>query len=86
MALDAGDAREGTGLAGLMAEKMKAIEAKFDVKRGYAMFDALAQAIVEHVKAEMAVEDIGDVTLSSPAAGEQLTFTDPGWGNAPDQV
>lgn len=86
MALEAGDAREGTGLAGLMAEKMKELEKKFDVKKGYATFDAIAQAIVEHIQSEMEVEDIGDVTLSSPAAGEQLTFADPGWENGPDQT
>ena len=86
MALDAGDAREGTGLAGLMAEKLKEIEKKFDVKNGYHMLDAIAQAVVEHVEQSMALDDLSDVTITNPVVGEQLTFTGSEWENAPDQV
>jgi len=69
-----------------MAAKMKELEPKFDVRKGYPMFDAMAQAIEEHLKGEMVVEDLSDVTLTNPVAGEQLTFADPGWANGTDQI
>ena len=53
MALDAGDARAGTGMSGLMAEKLKKIALKFNVKKGYHILDAFSQAIVEEVNPEL---------------------------------
>lgn len=72
MALEAGDAREGTGLAGLMADKMREItKNEFDVKKGYHMLDAFAQAIIEHLKseAEIAVETTGTASDVTPGVG-----------------
>ena len=53
MALDAGDARAGTGLAGLTAQKLKEIFPKFDVKKGFHQIDASSQAIVEEINPEL---------------------------------
>ena len=69
MALDAGDARAGTGLAGLMAEKMKEIEPAYDVRRGYQMFDSIAQAVVEHIQSNAEVSTSGDATAVEPGVG-----------------
>ena len=69
MALDAGDAREGTGLAGLMAEKLLELEPKFKVKKGYHMLDAIAQAVVEHVTAEAEIATTGTATDVTPGVG-----------------
>ena len=69
MALDAGDARQGTGLAGLMAEKMKTIEKKFDVRVGYVMLDAMAQAIVEHIQNNAEVSTTTTGTASGVTTG-----------------
>lgn len=69
MALDAGDAREGTGLAGLMAEKMKEIEPAYDVRRGYQMFDSIAQAVVEHIQNNAEVATSGTASDVTPGVG-----------------
>ena len=58
--LEAGDARQGTGLAGEMAAKMKELEPKFDVNKGYHMFDAMAQAVVEYLVANAEVSTTND--------------------------
>ena len=69
MALEAGDAREGTGLAGLMAEKVKdefkAKKKEFDIKKGHELIDGLAKAIVEYLVDNTEVE----VTDVEPGAG-----------------
>lgn len=69
MALDEGDARDGTGLAGLMAEKLKEIEPKFNVKKGYQNIDAMAQAIVEHFTANAEIATTGTAEDVTPGVG-----------------
>ena len=44
MTHEAGDAREGTGLAGTIAARLLALEKKFNVKKGYHLPDAIARA------------------------------------------
>ena len=75
MALDIGDAKEGTGLAGLIAEKLsEETEGKYKVKKGPEMPNAIAKAIVEYLQANLELNDLSDVSVSSPANGETLTY------------
>jgi len=67
VALDAGDARGGTGLAGAMAAKMKELDPEFDVNLGYAMFDALAQSVVEYVTTNAEVSTTVDPATNTGA-------------------
>lgn len=70
MAMDAGDARDGTGLAGLIATKMDELtKGEFDVKKGYHMLDAIAQAVVEHIAAEAEISTTGTASDVTPGAG-----------------
>ena len=50
--MDIGDARKGTGLAGQIAIELKALEPKFkvDENKAWVLPDALAKAIITHLK------------------------------------
>jgi hypothetical protein len=64
MALEAGDAEAGTGLAGAMADKMSELFGKgFDVKSSAKGLNAMAAAIVEYVVENLEVDlDTGAVS------------------------
>lgn len=49
MALEPGDARLGTGLAGKMAEEMKAAIPDFELKHAWKGINAQAKAIIEYL-------------------------------------
>lgn len=58
MALVAGDAREGTGLAGAIASKLKEMEPAYNPHKdkGHVLPDSLAQSIVEYLVANAEVD------------------------------
>ena len=64
MALEAGDAEAGTGLAGAMAEQMAAMFGKgFNVKDSAKGLNAMATAIVTYVRDNLEVDpDTGAVS------------------------
>ena len=67
MAMEAGDATAGTGLAGAIAAKMSATFGKdFDVKKAAAGLNAMAAAVVEYIQANAEVSLSG----SDPASVE----------------
>ena len=57
MAMEAGDARSGTGLAGAIAEAMRRAEPRFDVNapNGDFLPNAIASAVVEYLRTEAEV-------------------------------
>ena len=69
MALIAGDAVQGTGLAGKIAEKMAARLKGFDAKKGEDAINALAEAIVEYITDEAEVTVTGVTSGGDTASG-----------------
>ena len=73
MALDAGSAINGEGLAGLIAEKkQEAIGKRYKLADDAPQVDALAQAIVEYLtsNAEVSVSELpGGTPVSPPGIG-----------------
>ena len=68
MALEAGDARKGTGLAGAIADKMRKLEPTYNPNKnkGWIMPDAIAQAIVEYITQNAEVVGVEtEVTVES---------------------
>lgn len=53
MAMEIGDAREGTGMAGEIAKALKELEPAYKVKKnkGWVLPDAIARAVVAHLLA-----------------------------------
>ena len=66
MAMEIGDARKGTGLAGAMAAEIKALDKRFQVDRdkGWVLCDALAKAIVEYL-----TDNVELANTSPPTSG-----------------
>lgn len=60
MAMDAGDARLGTGLAGAIASAMRAAEPGYNVHAPSGDFlpNAIANAVVDYLKAEAEVTGV----------------------------
>ena len=69
MAMIAGDARDGTGLAGAMAAKMKAQLEGFDLEKAWPGINAQAEAIVEYLVAEASVSVTGVQVGAGVASG-----------------
>ncbi len=67
MALEAGSAVDGTGLSGLMAAKFKSFDKTFNIHLPNAnwMFDSMAQAIVEYIKANAEVATTVSTTVGT---------------------
>lgn len=72
MALSAGDAIQGTGLAGRIAAKLKSIDSRYNVKMGPELPQAIAEAIVEAINEDMEIGDIGDTSFASIVDGNYI--------------
>jgi myosin-crossreactive antigen len=84
MALESGSCKDGTGLAGLMADKLIPVIEGFDRTNPatYNYFDSLAEAIVEYVtsNAEVSIEttvEVDDVSNLSVNSGIAVDATPP---------
>lgn len=70
MALEAGSAKNGTGLAGALADAMsEAFGGDFDAKQAREGLDAMAKAIVEYIVANAEVSVPSVTSGSDTAAG-----------------
>ena len=60
----AGDARIGTGLAGLIADKIKEYERTYNpqVQKGWYMPNAIAEAVIEYLRENAVVVSASDPT------------------------
>ena len=69
MAMDAGDARSGTGLAGAIAAAMKSAEPNYNVHapNGDFLPNAIASAVVDYLKAEA---EVTGVTVDTVTGGQ----------------
>lgn len=76
MALEAGDAEKGTGLAGAMADELKKVINGFQTKDAAPGLNAQAKAIVDYFKANAEVTGkAADVTVGVDTAPVTGTIT-----------
>ena len=70
MSLLAGDAREGTGMAGAIADKMKELEPGFKLDTAWRFINAISEAVVDHIQENAEVTVTGVTAGPDEATGE----------------